>query len=70
LITIWEPKSYPVLLSFLSQGHNCPVKVLRNNNTTVLRAKDPDALTNVNTQQDLEKVQQLLQRKLPSGHAT
>ena len=70
LITIWEPKSYPVLLSFLSQGFNCPVKVLRNNDTTVLKAKNPEALTNVNTQEELEKVQQELQKKLPVNHAT
>jgi molybdenum cofactor guanylyltransferase len=26
LVTIWEPKSYAVLLSFLSQGKQCPRK--------------------------------------------
>jgi molybdopterin-guanine dinucleotide biosynthesis protein A len=26
LIAIWEPKSYPVLLNFLSQGYSCPRK--------------------------------------------
>jgi len=28
LITIWEPKSYPALLQFLSQGYTCPRKAL------------------------------------------
>ena len=30
LITIWEPKAYPILLSYLSQGYSCPRKVLIN----------------------------------------
>jgi len=70
LITIWEPKSYPVLLSFLSQGYSCPGKFLRNNNPTVLKAQNPEALTNVNTQAEFEKVQQVLQNKLTVNHAT
>jgi molybdopterin-guanine dinucleotide biosynthesis protein A len=69
LITIWEPKSYPVLLSFLSQGFDCPVKVLRNNDTTVLDPENPAALTNVNTGEELEKVQQELQKKPNVNHA-
>ena len=69
LITIWEPKSYPVLLSFLSQGYNCPVKALRNSDTSILQPPNPEALTNVNTREELEKVQQVLQKKLPVNHA-
>lgn len=69
LITIWEPKSYPVLLSFLSQGYNCPGKALRNMDVTVLQIQDPEKLTNVNTKEDLEKVKQLLQNTLHPFHA-
>src|SRR5664279_2055655 len=69
LITIWEPKSYPILLSFLSQGYDCPVKALRNNDITVLKPHNPEALTNVNTQEEQEKVFQVLQKKLPVNHA-
>ena len=69
LITIWEPKSYPVLLSFLSQGYNCPVKVLRNNEVAVLKTYNPETFTNVNTQEDLEKVKQVLQKKLAVNDA-
>jgi molybdopterin-guanine dinucleotide biosynthesis protein A len=61
LITIWEPKSYPVLLSFLSQGYSCPRKVLINSGITLLKAPNPDELTNVNTPEDLEKAKLLLQ---------
>ncbi len=60
LITIWEPKSYPVLLSFLALGYSCPRKVLINSDTTVLTATYPEELTNVNTPEDLEKVKSIL----------
>jgi molybdopterin-guanine dinucleotide biosynthesis protein A len=70
LITIWEPKSYPDLLSFLSQGYTCPAKVLRNSDTTILKIKNPEALTNVNTKEELGKVQQVLRKKSATNHAT
>lgn len=60
LITIWEPKSYPELLHFLSLGYSCPRKVLINSNTEVLLAKDSTALLNANSPEDIEKVMQLL----------
>ncbi|MBS1563811.1 MAG: NTP transferase domain-containing protein, partial [Bacteroidetes bacterium] len=47
LIAIWEPKSYPILLSFLSQGYSCPRKVLMNSDTLLLDPPHPDALMNV-----------------------
>jgi molybdenum cofactor guanylyltransferase len=69
LITIWEPRSYPVLLSFLSQGYNCPGKALRNMEVTVLKPGDPDALTNVNTPQDFDKAREILKKNLQAHHA-
>ena len=66
LITIWEPKSYPVLLSFLAQGYSCPRKVLINSDITLLNAPDPEALTNVNTPEELEKVKRILHQKIAS----
>jgi len=62
LITIWEPKSYPVLLSFLAQGYSCPRKVLINSDCTLLDAPDPDALTNVNTPDEMERIKNMLQQ--------
>jgi molybdopterin-guanine dinucleotide biosynthesis protein A len=64
LITIWEPKSYPVLLSFLAQGYSCPRKVLINTDITLLKAPDADALTNVNTPDELEKIKRVLHQKI------
>jgi molybdopterin-guanine dinucleotide biosynthesis protein A len=63
LITIWEPKSYAVLLSFLAQGYSCPRKVLINSDTHILQVPDPDALTNVNTPEELERVKAILKNK-------
>lgn len=55
LIAIWEPKSYPLLLNFLSQGYSCPRKALINSDTTLIEAPDVSCLMNVNTQEDLEE---------------
>lgn len=62
LIAIWEPKSYPVLLSFLAQGYSCPRKVLINSDSRLINAHDKSALTNVNTPEDLEKIKKLLEK--------
>lgn len=56
LITIWEPKSYSVLLSFLSQGYSCPRKVLINSDIKLLQAPEPRDLTNVNHPDEYEKI--------------
>ncbi|MEO6908817.1 MAG: NTP transferase domain-containing protein [Abditibacteriaceae bacterium] len=60
LITIWEPESYPVLLSFLAKQYSCPRKVLINSETTVLQPPNLDALMNVNTPEDAEKAKEIL----------
>lgn len=67
LITIWEPKSYPVLLSFLAQGYSCPRKVLINSDVNLIQAPNPDALTNVNTPDDLEKVKRTIHEKIANA---
>ncbi|HEY4194447.1 MAG TPA: NTP transferase domain-containing protein [Mucilaginibacter sp.] len=67
LITIWEPKSYPVLLSFLAQGYSCPRKVLINSDVNLIQAPDTTALTNVNTPDDLEKVKRTIHQKIASA---
>lgn len=63
LITIWEPKAYPVLLSFLAQGYSCPRKVLRNNDVHIIKAQHPEKLINVNTEEELIKAKALLNIK-------
>ncbi|MBL7783474.1 MAG: NTP transferase domain-containing protein [Saprospiraceae bacterium] len=56
LITIWEPKSYAVLLAFLAQGYSCPRKVLLNSDAHILKAPSPEKLTNVNTPEEAEQI--------------
>lgn len=55
LITLWEPKAYPVLLSFLAQGNICPRKALINSDAHIIEATDPQWLMNVNTPEELAK---------------
>jgi molybdenum cofactor guanylyltransferase len=52
LITIWEPRAYPILLSFLAQGISCPRKVLINSDIHLLNAPNLEALNNVNTPEE------------------
>lgn len=63
LITIWEPKSYPVLLHYLGLGNTCPRKVLINTDPLILKPLNPDALMNVNTPDEAAKAQQILSLK-------
>lgn len=62
LITIWEPKSYPLLLNFLGIGNTCPRKVLINSDTLILKPANPDSLMNVNTPEDMAKAQKILRK--------
>ncbi|WP_343687657.1 NTP transferase domain-containing protein [Chryseobacterium gleum] len=64
LITIWEPKSYPLLLNFLGSGITCPRKVLINSDTLILKPGNPDSLMNVNTPEDREKAQEILRKQI------
>ncbi len=48
LITIWEPRAYPVLLEFLSQGYSCPRKVLINTDIQEILISNKKAMLNAN----------------------
>ena len=61
LITIWEPRSYQVLLNFLTQGYSCPRKVLINSEIELLKLDDTKVLLNVNDAEGYEKVKNLPQ---------
>lgn len=60
LVTIWEPKAYPILLQFLAQGYTCPRKVLINNDIELLQVENAAALTNVNEPSERAEVVKLL----------
>lgn len=63
LVAIWEPRSYPVLLQFLSQGYACPRKVLLNTEVHLLQPPSPSALSNVNYPSEMEEIQKILGKK-------
>ena len=54
LITIWEPRSYPILFQFLTQGYSCPRKVLINSEIELLKVEDAKVLLNVNSKEDFK----------------
>ncbi|MCF6181907.1 NTP transferase domain-containing protein [Lutibacter sp.] len=54
LITLWEPKSYPLLLNYLAQGYSCPRKVLINSEVEIIEVED-DLIRNINTPEEFKK---------------
>lgn len=56
LITIWQPRSYPVLLQYLAQGYSCPRKVLINSAINLVYPSRPEVLKNINHPQEAEEV--------------
>ena len=61
LITIWEPKSYSILLNFLAQGYSCPRKALINSDIHTLNY-DAKILMNVNDSATFDQIIQEFQR--------
>lgn len=53
LITIWEPKSYPLLLNYLGQGYSCPRKVLINSDVEIVEIDD-HFIRNINTPEEFK----------------
>ncbi|MFK5878155.1 MAG: NTP transferase domain-containing protein [Flavobacteriaceae bacterium] len=53
LITIWEPKAYPIMLSYLAQGYSCPRKVLINSDVEIIEVDDA-IIRNINTPEEYE----------------
>lgn len=62
LITIWEPKAYPVLLQYLALGISCPRKVLINNDVEIIEV-DEKWITNVNTPEEYKQVKEKIRSK-------
>lgn len=53
LITIWEPKSYTLMLNYLAQGYSCPRKALINADTEIIEVDD-DLIRNINTPEEFK----------------
>ena len=56
LITIWEPKSYPILFQFLAQGYSCPRKVLINSRVNLIEPAQPEVFQNINHKKEYEEI--------------
>jgi molybdopterin-guanine dinucleotide biosynthesis protein A len=61
LVTIWEPKAYPIMLQFLSQGISCPRKVLINSDVKLVETDDA-YIYNVNTPEEFDSVRKDLEK--------
>ena len=53
LITIYEPKAYPILLQYLAQGYSCPRKMLINSDVEIVEIDDA-IIRNINTPEEFE----------------
>ncbi|WP_397445332.1 molybdenum cofactor guanylyltransferase [Polaribacter sp. R77954] len=53
LITVYEPKAYPILLQYLAQGYSCPRKMLINSDVEIVEIED-DLIRNVNTPEEFK----------------
>ena len=60
LITIWEPRAYPILLHFLSQGISCLRKTLIHTDVKQIDIDRPEVLMNVNTPEEANNVREML----------
>ena len=60
LITIWESKSYPILLNSFQEGNQSLRKILLNNKIKIVPPGNKMALKNVNTAAEFVEVSQIL----------
>jgi molybdenum cofactor guanylyltransferase len=57
MITLWEPRAYPLLLQWVSTGQTCPRKFLTQANAHSVEAAYAEELVNINTPEELAKHQ-------------
>jgi molybdopterin-guanine dinucleotide biosynthesis protein A len=62
LLTIWEPRAYPILLQAFGLGISCPRKVLLSGLVELLQPPVPEALQNVNKPDERAAVLQTLSK--------
>ena len=62
LIAIWEPKAFPMIMSFIGLGYSCPRKVLIQTEAKMIISSKPEKLENVNTPEELEEALELLKK--------
>lgn len=63
LITIYEPKAYPILLQYLAQGYSCPRKMLINSDVEIIEVDDK-FIRNVNTPEEFDAAKKEIEENL------
>ncbi|MFY9241544.1 MAG: NTP transferase domain-containing protein [Polaribacter sp.] len=63
LISIYEPKAYPILLQYLAQGYSCPRKMLINSDVEIVEIDD-DFIRNINTKEEFEMAKKEIHNRL------
>lgn len=63
LITIWEPKSYPILNNYLDSGNTSLRKILINNDTLIIKSLKPEMLLNINTPEEMLRAKEILRKR-------
>ena len=56
LLTLWEPRAFPLLLAFHENGHISPRQFLMESDINMLVAPDSRVLINVNSENDLRNL--------------
>ncbi|MBA4850219.1 NTP transferase domain-containing protein [Emticicia sp. BO119] len=59
LITIYEPKAYPLLIEYINAGHKSPKVFLQNNNVQLIYIEEKGFLRNVNTKHEFNEYQSI-----------
>lgn len=57
LITIYEPKAYPLLSDYIKAGHKSPKVFLQSNDVQLIEIEDKGFLKNVNTREEFDTFQ-------------
>jgi molybdenum cofactor guanylyltransferase len=68
LCTIWEPAALEALEGWISQGKDCPRKLLINSNTHLLELPESRALDNINTPDEFARAQSTLSANAKFRH--
>lgn len=63
LCTIYEPKSYQLLMSYFANNRPCPRKLLMNTNIQKLELKNKRALNNVNTPEEFQEAVDFIKKE-------
>lgn len=57
LFTIYEPKAFQLMTKYVEAGNKSPKIFLQNNNTEIILSANLSFLTNVNTKEEFERIQ-------------